>query len=166
MTRLFIIRHAIAEDRDIFKETGLPDEERPLTADGKKKMEKISQRLFEKFPEIDRFIQSPLRRSQQTVDVLVKDYKKSGRSTSEHLAPEGSFEALIKELKGFGNRTLAIVGHEDHLSRFTHYLMTAEKTMAPFKFKKGGGACLEFPEEIKAGEAQLLWLYTAKLINI
>jgi phosphohistidine phosphatase len=165
MPKLFIIRHAIAEDRETFSKTGQPDEKRPLTAEGEKKMRKIATHLFEKYSEIDHFFQSPLTRSQQTAEILRSEFKKSTLSTSEHLRPGSSFEALAKELKTYRKRNIAIIGHEDHLSHFTCYLMTGKMDGAFLKYKKGGGAILDFLGDIQPGEGQLHALFTPKLIN-
>lgn len=165
MNRLFIIRHAIAEDREIFKKTGRPDDERPLTLEGEKKMKAIAKELFEKYPNIDHFVQSPLTRSQQTVAILKKEYKKASVSTSGNLRPDSSFEDLCKELASLKKRKIAIVGHEDHLSHLTCYLLTGKMEGAFLRYKKGGIAELDFVTEIKPGEGHLVWLSTPKLIS-
>jgi phosphohistidine phosphatase len=165
MSKLFIIRHAIAEDRAEFSKTGLPDTQRPLTFEGQKKMKKIAAFFYEKYPDIGHFFQSPLTRSQQTVEILRQEYTKSTVSVTEHLSPGSSFENLVKELKTHRKGDIAIVGHEDHLSHFTCFLMTGKMDGAFLKYKKGGIAVLDFLGDIRPGEGQLQFLITPKLIN-
>ena len=43
---LLLIRHAIADDRATFARTGRPDRERPLTAEGRRKMRSAAARLL------------------------------------------------------------------------------------------------------------------------
>lgn len=166
MSRLYIIRHAIAEDREDFaKKTGRPDEERPLTEKGAEKMKKIAQRLAEAAPGIDTFLQSPLVRSQQTVDILVAAYKTPPRVlTSAALKPGSSFDMLIQNLNAAESENLAMVGHETHLSEFTSYLLAGKKEAPFLQFKKGGAACLEFEGRIAAGRVRLLWFAPPKLL--
>jgi phosphohistidine phosphatase len=165
MSKLFIIRHAIAEERADFSKTGLPDAQRPLTVEGRKKMKKIASYLYERYPDVDHFFQSPLTRSQQTVEILRQEYKKSTVSTTEHLRPGSSFESLVKELKTYRKGHIAIVGHEDHLSHFTCFLMTGKMDGAFLKYKKGGIAVLDFLGDIRPGEGQLQFLITPKIIH-
>ncbi len=162
MPKLFLIRHAIAEDRITFRETGLPDKKLPLTEAGRKKMKKISKKLYSLEPTIDIFCQSPLLRSQQTVDVLKEDYKMAKVQTISSLVPGSSHSDLLHNLSAFKKKTIAIVGHEDHLSQFLCYLLTGVATPTPFYFKKGGVACLSF-KEFEPLSFELLWLATPKL---
>lgn len=160
--KLFLIRHAIAEDRTLFRETGLPDEQRPLTEAGQKKMKKISKKLYSLEPQIEILCQSPLLRSQQTVDILKSDFKKAQVKTLPALQPGSSFRDLLQSLKPLQDNTVALVGHEDHLSQFLCYLLTGTASPTPFYFKKGGIACLSH-SEMKAGGFELLWMITPKI---
>jgi phosphohistidine phosphatase len=167
MPKLFLIRHAIAEDREDFKKTGLPDSQRPLTKEGQRKMYKIAEKLFLLEPQIEEFYQSPLLRSQQTVQALQKFYTRASIQTLNSLDPETPVENLMNDLQRLSlDKDRALVGHEDHISQFFAYLITGQfntqsKNRA-FAFKKGGIACLEY-KKARAGQFQLKWFVTPKI---
>lgn len=162
MPKLFLIRHAIAEDRVTFRETGRPDNQRPLTDSGRKKMKKISKKLYSLEPVIDILCQSPLLRSQQTVEILKEDYKKAKIKTLSPLEPGSSYHDLLQNLRTFKKQTVALVGHEDHLSQFLCFLLTGVASPTPFYFKKGGVACLTY-KEFEPQSFELLWLATPRM---
>jgi phosphohistidine phosphatase len=162
MPKLFLIRHAIAEDREDFKKSGLPDDRRPLTEVGRKKMHKVASKLFLLEPDIQVFYQSPLVRSQQTVDVLKKHFSKASTDTLSSLSPGSPMEALLKDLQSHLQGESALIGHESHISQFLTYLLTGKTQPNPFLFKKGGIACLEY-KKIQAGQFKLKWFVTPKL---
>lgn len=163
MPKLFLIRHAIAEDRLIFKATGLSDDQRPLTVDGQKKMKKISKKFQSLAPNIDIFFQSPLTRSQQTVDVLKTFYPQAKVKTLADLAPGSSHSELLDSVQKFKGLNIALVGHEDHLSQFLCFLLTGTSSPSPFCFKKGGIACLSY-KSLEPQAFHLEWLTTPKIL--
>lgn len=162
MPKLFLIRHAIAEDREVFGKLGLSDDQRPLTADGRTKMHKIAKKLSQLEPDIKVFYQSPLVRSQQTVDVLKDYYKKATVKTLKSLSPGTPAQDLLKDLQQQPAQEMALIGHENHISQCLTYLLTANTETNPFLFKKGGIACLEY-KKIQAGLFKLKWIVTPKV---
>ena len=64
--RLYVIRHAIAED----KTPDLNDADRELTKDGRRKMKSVVKGLRELEIMFDRLITSPWRRAAQTTELL------------------------------------------------------------------------------------------------
>lgn len=164
MTKLYILRHAIAEDKEHFQKSGQPDEERPLTPEGIDRLEKVSKKLADLDLKIQKIIQSPLVRSQQTATVVSERLGKVEVVTSENLRPESSLPSLVKDLSAMKEENLMIVGHEDHLSRFAMYLLTGQDEYSFMHFKKAGLACFVFEDSIVAGAARLEWLLTPKVI--
>lgn len=165
MKRLFIMRHAIAEDREHFAKTGQPDDDRPLTASGRKKLEKISSCLKDLDLGVSVVIQSPLTRSQQTATILAKNLGGKVRiETLASLRPGSSFAPLVRDLVAFKKNNLLIIGHEDHLSQFAMYLLTGHEHAPFLQFKKSGIASLTYESEIHARKMRLEWLLTPKMI--
>ena len=68
--KLLVIRHAIAMDRDEFADTGEPDDRRPLTNYGAKRMRKNAKGLRTIIDKIDRFGTSPLTRAIETAEIV------------------------------------------------------------------------------------------------
>lgn len=158
--KLLLIRHAVAEDREVFAATGEPDEKRPLTDLGRKKMKRAARGLSEVVDRVDLIATSPLTRAEQTADVVAKEFSSAARTTVGALEPEQSYEAFLEWLKRLDDvETVAAVGHEPHLSGLASWLLTSgDKPL--FEFKKGGVCLLEFDGVIERGAARLHWLLT------
>ncbi|HYL04851.1 MAG TPA: histidine phosphatase family protein [Thermoanaerobaculia bacterium] len=154
--KLLIIRHAIAEDREDFARTGKDDSLRPITDEGKKKMKQSARGLRTLVPEIDLLATSPLTRAAQTAAILDSVYGGLREVEIAELAPESSPVEFLSWLRKQAGENVAVVGHEPSISLIVSWLLTGtEKRL--FSFRKGGACLLEFPGEVGAGTASLLW---------
>jgi phosphohistidine phosphatase len=157
--KLLIVRHAIAEDREEFARTGKEDSLRPITDEGRKKMKQGARGLKHQIPEIDLLATSPLTRAAQTAAVLDSVYGGLREVEIDELAPEASPVEFLSWLRQQTGETVAVVGHEPSISLIASWLLTGtEKRL--FSFRKGGAILLEFPGEVGAGTASLLWALT------
>lgn len=157
--RLLIIRHAIAEDRDEFARTGKDDCLRPITDEGRKRMKQGARGLRAQVPEIDLLATSPLTRAAQTGAVIDSVYGGLREVEIEVLAPEASPVEFLSWLRQQTGENVAVVGHEPSISLIVSWLLTGtEKRL--FSFRKGAACLVEFPGEIGAGTATLLWALT------
>lgn len=156
--KLLIIRHAKAEGRPT---TGLfkkKDASRRLTDEGRKIMRKIAKALREIAPAIDTLVSSPLVRARETADIVADVFGIKNVFEQPLLAPEGDKQALINWLKEQPvEKTLAIVGHEPHLSSFASLLISG-KDEALLVLKKGASCLIEFNDTPAPGAGKLLWL--------
>ena len=75
---LLIIRHAIAERREVFAQAGEADSARPLVAKGRKRMKQVVRGLKGLVPTIDVLATSPYLRAAQTAEIV---------AAAEELAP-------------------------------------------------------------------------------
>jgi phosphohistidine phosphatase len=158
---LLVVRHAIAEDREAFARTGRPDEERPLTDAGRKKFEKGARGLLSLVPAIDLLASSPLVRAEQTAGILTGAYGRMTTMRVEELAPASRPAELLPWLQAQrGRSTVAVVGHEPHLSALVEHLLVGKST-GFLALKKGGACLLSFARAPAAGGAELRWLLTA-----
>jgi phosphohistidine phosphatase len=158
--RLLLIRHGIAEERDEFAQTGEPDEKRPLTETGRKKMKRAARGLAELVEKIDLIASSPLTRAIQTSEVLAKQYPDAATTVVGALEPMQTYETFLEWLQRLEEvETAAAIGHEPHLSGLASWLLTGNGKPL-FEFKKGGVCVLEFVNVPQAGEAQMQWLVT------
>jgi len=157
--KLLIIRHAIAEERDEFARTGKDDRLRPLTDEGRKKMKQGARGLKNLVPEIDLLATSPLTRAAQTGAVMDSVYGGLREVEIEELAPEGSPVEFLSWLRQQAAETVAVVGHEPSISLIASWLLTGTEKRI-FSIRKGGACLLEFPGEVGAGTALLLWALT------
>lgn len=155
--RLLIVRHAIAMDRDEFAATGQPDDLRPLTAAGRRRMRGVAKGLANTIVP-DRIATSPLKRAIETGKILSGAYGLEVGVTVDALRPErppDEFIAWARTQPSSG--ILAIVGHEPHLSQLVAWLTTGRRS-AFVELKKGGACLIEFEGAPRESGGTLLWL--------
>jgi phosphohistidine phosphatase len=113
--QLFVIRHAIAEDRS----PDLDDAARELTEDGFRKMKQVVRGLRELDLELARVLTSPWTRALETAKLLAP-VAGAPPVTTELLcqSPRAELLAMIAE-KG---ETTAVVGHEPWLGELVAWL--------------------------------------------
>lgn len=164
---LIIVRHAVAEDREEFSKTGLPDSERPLTEKGIRKMRKISDWLTEQLEApVDFLCASPLKRSLQTVDILADDIEFKKRIVLPELDPSHPPEKICKKLESLNWKLAVICGHEPNLSHLICYITgISVKHYAEFELKKGGVASFKLDSSLLDKKAKLQWLVTPRVIT-
>ncbi len=162
---LLIVRHAIAEDREDFAETGQPDDQRPLTDAGIRKMKKVARGLQRAVDQIDHLATSPLTRAAQTAGIISEAYGIGGAEVVRALVPGASPEEFITWCVPHIDRDLvAIVGHEPHLSSLAGWL-TGEDDGSEIELKKGGACFIGFDGAPARGEGTLKWLLTPRLLR-
>ncbi|MEK7316127.1 MAG: phosphohistidine phosphatase SixA [Candidatus Eisenbacteria bacterium] len=154
---LLIVRHGIAVERG---DPAYPrDDDRPLTPEGMHKFRIAARGLKEVAPSLERIVASPLIRARQTAMILRDAVAPSLELAIEpHLEPGGDFDATARALLAFQEETIAIVGHEPHVSGFTAYLLAGPQSHASLLFKKGAAALVTFPGRLQPGAGTLQWL--------
>jgi phosphohistidine phosphatase len=168
MLELFIIRHAIAEEREVFSLTGHEDSQRPLTAQGIKKFKKTSEKLKKLIGPVDLIVSSPLVRAQQTADLLMKQFPHTPNSVSQSLlsnAHPNEFIRWCKENLMKSESKVIIVGHEPHLSRLTCWLLFGSQKSC-IELKKGGCIKLKFNNKVETKHGVLCWLISPKCLKV
>ena len=154
---LLIVRHGIAVERG---DPAYPwDDDRPLTPEGMHKFWIAARGLNEVAPRLERIVVSPLIRARQTAEILRDAAAPDLELVIEpHLEPGGDFDSTAKALLAFQEETIAIVGHEPHVSGFTAYLLAGPQSHASLLFKKGAAALVTFPGRLQPGAGTLQWL--------
>lgn len=163
---LLVIRHAIAQDKEEFARTGRDDSQRPLTGDGRAKMERAAAGLRTLAPELDRLATSPLLRAVQTAEIVAAAYDAPpGIETADVLAPGSAYGDFARWLgRQHVEGTIAVVGHEPHLGGLVTWLIAgADESHTPLR--KGGAALLSFDGAPGRGRAQLIWLLTPAILR-
>jgi len=152
---IYLIRHAIAEDRENWNE---PDELRPLTKDGEKKMRRVAQGLRALDPKFTHLYSSGLTRARQTAEIVRKALKLEDIRETEALTPDAAPQEILPVLNELpANAVAGLVGHEPHMSSLLGFLLTGQRGSFAV-FKKGGIACVEVNHPVDAGKATLRWM--------
>jgi phosphohistidine phosphatase len=161
---LYIIRHAIAVDE--VTSDSASDSQRPLTDKGRKKMRQIGKALRHLGVEFDLILSSPYVRASETAEILADVFKMKNKIVfSDHLIPDGNPELLIGEInEKHSVDSLAIVGHEPHLSSLIG-LLTADTAKIEITLKKGG-VCHLSADDLHHHDhrATLEWLLTPGIL--
>jgi phosphohistidine phosphatase len=157
---LYIVRHAIAEQRDGHSSED-EDSQRPLTDAGRKKFRQIARGLGRLGTQVDLILTSPYLRAADTARILQEklDLEKDKLVIMDDLSPVGDPDRLIKNIGDqYGStENIALVGHEPGLSRLISVLLSGDPTL-PITMKKGGICCLSV-ETLEYGRcATLEWL--------
>lgn len=159
--KLVIIRHGAAGDREEWEGEGRDDRLRPLTPEGRKEMERVVPGLARLVPEIDVLATSPLVRAAQTAEIVAGEYD-SETVVLEALEPDRNPEEVARWLREQPtDQTVALVGHEPHLSLLAGYLL-AERRASFIDLKKGGACQLDLTSPPKPGAGRLKWLLTPR----
>jgi phosphohistidine phosphatase len=154
---LYIVRHAIAVER------GSPafpwDDDRPLTPEGMHKFRLVARGLARLDVQVERILASPLIRAQQTAKILRDALSPDlDIDNTPHLKPGAGYADSLAAVTSLDAKSVAIVGHEPHLSGFASYLLAGPGASAALAFRKGAAAYIRFPEEIAPGQGMLEWL--------
>jgi phosphohistidine phosphatase len=163
--QLIVIRHAIAEDRDEFAESGKPDTERPLTKHGRKVMARVAKGLRREVKSIDVLAASPLVRAQQTAAIVAKEYGALYVETVRALEPErapGEFATWLRTQRDA--KVVAVVGHEPHLGGLITWLLSG-LTRSHVDLEKGGACGLEMSGKLGPRSAALRWVLTPDVLE-
>jgi phosphohistidine phosphatase len=157
---VLVIRHGPAGDPEAWKAEGRDDRLRPLSPDGKKDMRQAASGLATLKPRVDIVATSPLVRAVQTAEIIASEYD-CKVVTVDALAPDAD---PAKTLEWIGAQrvggTVALVGHEPHLSGLVSYMLAGKRT-AFIELKKGG-ACLLDVASFSPGSSTLKWLLTRR----
>ncbi len=149
--KLYLLRHGKAD----WVNWNKPDDERPLTDDGKQQMAEVA-KLLARLEIAPAIFTSPLPRASQTA-VIAGRYLKAKVRKEPLLQPGFDAAKLKKFLKHFSGENLMIVGHEPD---FTEIIF--DLTGGRAKLPKAGVALIELDRESMKGE--LRWLVPPKFL--
>jgi len=163
MMTLYILRHAIAAERD---SANYPNDDRPLTEEGGEKMKKGARALPDLVPQIDLIMTSPFIRAKDTAIIAAEALNAMEMiKINPGLAPGKSARDFVKVISGSsGANNVLVVGHEPQLSEGISLLLGSEKPIV--EMKKGGLCCLEIRNLATMKGARLLWHLTPKQLRI
>jgi phosphohistidine phosphatase len=161
---LYVMRHGAAVERG---SAGYADDsKRPLTPEGRKKVQEIARGLMRLGFDPDWIVSSPLVRAAETARLVAESLGASvAVDFADPLRPGGSPEALIAFLAKRSNRTrVLVVGHEPDLSEMAGRLIGAGRR-SHLAFKKGGCCLITFDQFPPKSPGKLLWWLTPRILR-
>jgi phosphohistidine phosphatase len=157
--RILIIRHGVAgEAKAGSGSKGQEDALRELTKEGRRKMRKAAKGLNGIVTSIDLIASSPLARASQTADIVAEAFGGVRVVQIAALSPRKPPAQLLDWINAHPpDSTIALVGHEPHLSTFLCWILTGLQESFVV-LKKGGAALIESSTPVAAGRGKLLWV--------
>jgi phosphohistidine phosphatase len=154
---LLLVRHAIAEERDLQE---WPDDlGRPLTRQGARKFRSVARILGKAWDTPDLVLSSPLARAWQTAQILEEVCGWPEPVELPSLMPGRKSEETIASLKKQAKATrVVLVGHEPSMHEILSHLLSGSPDSISLEMKKGGAALVRFDGAARSGTASLLWL--------
>ena len=158
--KLLLIRHAAAVPRGT---PGVPDDERPLTPDGKAKFRVAARGLARVTRRPDVLLTSPLPRARLTAAIAARAFGHIAPAIEPALA-HSSVDGIVAALKTHppGAR-IALVGHEPFLGALLARLLGATQGER-LAFEKGGAALVDLPNGPAAG-GRLRWFLKPRILR-
>jgi phosphohistidine phosphatase len=157
--KLYFLRHGQAGNR---LEWHGDDSKRPLTVEGKKRMQREAATIWKLELPLDVIISSPLVRALQTAEIVAKARGSAARLITDDRLATGlgpkELAAIVAEHRDA--RGLMLVGHEPDFSQTISHV-TGGGRMA---IKKGALAYVEVPDPASL-KGTLVWLIPAKVLE-
>ena len=162
MVELTILRHGIAVEHGT---PGIPDDDRPLTPKGEKRMREIAAGLVAIGLGVDRIVTSPLPRARRTAEIVAEALGLEDRLENDSvLRSGGPAGAVVDWLRDRPEDRLMIVGHNPMLDELLGLLVVGDPHGLPFSLKKGAVAALRRWEE-KPDRYEITWLAPPRLLR-
>jgi phosphohistidine phosphatase len=141
----------------------MPDDERPLTPKGERRVAEVARGLRRLDLALDRILTSPLPRALETAEIVAEVLDLTDRlETTDTLRPDRSAGSIREWVQTRSEANLMLVGHNPNLSELLGLLATDGKADSSFELRKGGIAA--FGPGV-GGDMQLEWLATPRLIR-
>jgi phosphohistidine phosphatase len=156
---LYVLRHGKAE---VSPSPGREDAGRPLTRQGREEIQRIAAWMLRNRCRFDLIATSPLRRAEETSDIVAEAYNLEKRLVVwEDLSPGMNFDRLMEQIASCDDlSSLLLIGHEPSLSGCIGRIISAGGG-AEITLKKGGLARIRnFCPDPASGT--LVWLLSPR----
>jgi phosphohistidine phosphatase len=157
--QIHLLRHGVAEDGH----AGLPDGERALTAEGRKKLRQVLQTAAKAGVQPSLILSSPLKRAVQTAVLAKRMLGYSGEILqTKVLAPGGGVEQVWEEIRVHKSEgALLLTGHNPQFEHLAGYLLGHPDLKVDFK--KGALLRVDIESFGVVPRGILRWCLTARL---
>lgn len=150
--KIHFLRHGLAQERLDWKGD---DSDRPLTDQGRERMERSAAAIARFGLDLDAILTSPFARASQTASIVAEALHAADRLRFDaRLGPGFGKEPLAAILREYaGSQSLMLVGHEPGMSETISALIGGGRIIC----KKGGLACVKLIDP-SSPRGELLWL--------
>jgi phosphohistidine phosphatase len=156
--KVYFLRHGIAADREEWHGS---DFDRPLTREGRDRMEREAKTICRLNLALDAIVTSPLVRAKETAEIAAAPLKLKP-VPDERLGPDFDVQRLGEILREHtGADALMLVGHEPNMSETIGEIVGGARV----DLKKGGLACVEL-NDVNDVSGNLLWLIPPKILAL
>ncbi|MDX2035079.1 MAG: phosphohistidine phosphatase SixA [Isosphaeraceae bacterium] len=160
MNTLILVRHGIAVERGT---EGIDDDDRPLTALGRKRTALVARRLARLIGEPDVVLTSPLPRALQTAEVLRRELGlRDAVEQFDPLRPDHDPHLLAESLRERPELRIVAVGHEPTLSSLAALLVAGRADLPLIELAKAGAVGLRLEPE---GGPRIDWLVRPRVVR-
>jgi phosphohistidine phosphatase len=156
---VYMLRHGDAVPRGT---PGYPNDDRPLTEEGIKKLTESAKGIASLVEGFDVIISSSMVRALHTAKITAEavGYEKE-IPTTEYLIPGNPMRSLFNFLKDYNDiERLLLVGHEPQLGYLASYLLGIQEHV--IEFKKGGVCRIDISGFPSKKKGVLVWHLTQK----
>ena len=161
---VYVVRHAIAEQRDSARWPN--DGARPLTARGIARFRSAARGLGRIVAEVDVVQSSPYTRAWETAEILHEELAWPAPERCSALEAIRQPEAALEVLQAQSERSsVALIGHEPHLSGLASLIACGDEGALRLELKKGAVAKLSFTGDPHAGGALLRWSLSPMILR-
>ena len=143
---------------------GIPDADRPLTPEGRKKTAQAAKGLRRLELGFDALYTSPLPRALQTAEILAEILRLPKPKILDALIPGTASGPLLKDVRGLKDDAPLLVGHEPSLSMAVSRAVCGN-AKGSFEMKKAGLAVVELHEDSSSPEGTLWMLLTPSALR-
>ncbi|MBI2194869.1 MAG: phosphohistidine phosphatase SixA [Planctomycetes bacterium] len=159
---LYLLRHAIAVDRDHPSVTS--DFDRALTREGRKKMEKIAAGMQRLGVSVEHVVTSPAARARETAEIAARALGSPPLVELDTLYRGDSHAIRRAILELPRSRSLLVVGHEPTLSELASLWICGDPGLG-IDLKKAGLILLDVTSRREEERAMLRWLMPPKALE-
>ena len=160
---LYLVRHAYAGHADAAQ---WPDDAaRPLTPKGRRTFRAAARGLRRIVPDVELVLSSGYSRAWATAEVLHDD---TGWPEPRECTPLEAPQPVSRTLEALRERaegSIALVGHEPHLSTLASVLCAGSEHGFRMQLKKGAVAVVRVDAEVGPGAGYLLWAAAPKILR-
>ncbi len=162
---VYLLRHAIAESRD--PERYPVDMDRPLTREGRRKMEQAARGMRAVGFRFDLVLTSPLVRARETARLVVSVFRpRPPLRALRPLSPGGGAGGVFAALGSLpAGASVLLVGHEPDLSRLAGAMIVDPRADLALELKKGGLCRIDFAGVPRPGHGRLIFHLTPKILR-